>query len=50
MGQGQGSDTSAILAAAGDAATQLVESAAPAISTSTLGAPGPGGAPMGAAG
>jgi D-alanyl-D-alanine carboxypeptidase (penicillin-binding protein 5/6) len=28
MGQGQGSDTSAILAAAGDAATQLVESAA----------------------
>jgi D-alanyl-D-alanine carboxypeptidase (penicillin-binding protein 5/6) len=29
MGQGQGSDTSAILAAAGEAATQLVESVAP---------------------
>jgi serine-type D-Ala-D-Ala carboxypeptidase (penicillin-binding protein 5/6) len=29
MGQGQGSDTSAILAAAGDAATQMVESVAP---------------------
>jgi D-alanyl-D-alanine carboxypeptidase (penicillin-binding protein 5/6) len=29
MGQGQGSDTSAILAAAGDAAMQLVESVAP---------------------
>ncbi len=34
MGQGQGSDTSAILAAAGDAATQLVRSAAPATGTS----------------
>lgn len=33
MGQGQGSDTAAILAAAGDAATQLVESGAPARST-----------------
>jgi D-alanyl-D-alanine carboxypeptidase (penicillin-binding protein 5/6) len=30
MGQGQGSDTSQILAAAGDAATQLVESVVPA--------------------
>jgi D-alanyl-D-alanine carboxypeptidase (penicillin-binding protein 5/6) len=30
MGQGQGSDTSTILAAAGEAATQLVESVAPA--------------------
>ncbi len=50
MGQGQGSDTSAILAAAGDAATQLVESAAPAIRRSTIGAPGPAGPPMGVAG
>jgi hypothetical protein len=50
MGQGQGSDTSAILAAAGDAATHLVESAAPAISRSTIGSPGPAGAPMGVAG
>jgi serine-type D-Ala-D-Ala carboxypeptidase (penicillin-binding protein 5/6) len=31
MGQGEGSDTSVILAAAGEAATQLVESVAPAI-------------------
>ena len=31
MGQGQGSDTSALLAAAGEAATQLVDSVAPAI-------------------
>jgi D-alanyl-D-alanine carboxypeptidase (penicillin-binding protein 5/6) len=43
MGQGQGSDTSAILGAAGDAAKQLVESAAPAISRSTIGSPGPAG-------
>ncbi len=50
MGQGQGNDTSAILAAAGDAATQLVQSAAPTSGTSTPGAPSPGGAPMGAAG
>ncbi|HWE10210.1 MAG TPA: hypothetical protein VG325_12720, partial [Solirubrobacteraceae bacterium] len=50
MGQGQGSDTSALLAAAGDAATQLVGSAAPAISRSTIGSPGPAGAPMGVAG
>jgi D-alanyl-D-alanine carboxypeptidase (penicillin-binding protein 5/6) len=50
MGQGQGSDTSAILAAAGDAATHLVESAAPAISRSTIGSPGPAGAPMGVPG
>ncbi|MGB9183140.1 MAG: hypothetical protein WCB67_03675 [Solirubrobacteraceae bacterium] len=47
MGQGQGSDTSAVLAAAGDAAMQLVQSAAPTSATSSLGAPGPGGAPMG---
>ncbi len=37
MGQGQGSDTSEILAAAGDAAEQLVQSAAPAIGTSPIG-------------
>jgi len=43
MGQGQGSDTSAILAAAGEAAKQLVDSAAPASRMSTVtvsGAPG----------
>jgi D-alanyl-D-alanine carboxypeptidase (penicillin-binding protein 5/6) len=50
MGQGQGSDTSAILAAAGGAAQQLVESAAPAIRRSTIGSPGSAGAPMGVAG
>jgi D-alanyl-D-alanine carboxypeptidase (penicillin-binding protein 5/6) len=50
LGQGQGSDTSVILAAAGNAAEQLVQSAAPTSGTSTLGAPGPGGAPMGAVG
>jgi D-alanyl-D-alanine carboxypeptidase (penicillin-binding protein 5/6) len=50
MGQGQGSDTSAILAAAGGAAQQLVQSAAPAIRRSTIGSPGPAGAPMGVAG
>ena len=40
MGQGQGSDTSAILAAAGEAATQLVDSVAPAIRARTMAAPG----------
>ncbi len=50
MGQGQGSDTAAILAAAGDAATQLVDSAAPATARSTIGSPGPAGPPMGVAG
>ncbi len=49
VGQGQGSDTSEILAAAGEAATQLVESVAPAISMGTIAAPaaaaGPGGDP-----
>jgi serine-type D-Ala-D-Ala carboxypeptidase (penicillin-binding protein 5/6) len=43
MGQGQGSDTSAILAAAGEAAEQLVESVAPVSRVRTLtgtGAPG----------
>jgi D-alanyl-D-alanine carboxypeptidase (penicillin-binding protein 5/6) len=39
MGQGQGGDTSGILAAAGNAAEQLVQSAAPTSGTSTLGAP-----------
>ena len=42
MGQGQGSDTSVILAAAGEAATQLVESVAPAIRVRTIAAPGAG--------
>jgi hypothetical protein len=36
MGQGQGSDTSALLAAAGEAATQLVGSLAPAIRVNAL--------------
>jgi D-alanyl-D-alanine carboxypeptidase (penicillin-binding protein 5/6) len=39
MGQGQGSDTSVILAAAGEAATQLVDSVDPAIPASTIAAP-----------
>jgi D-alanyl-D-alanine carboxypeptidase (penicillin-binding protein 5/6) len=43
MGQGQGSDTSVILAAAGEAATRLVDSVAPAIPARTLAAPGAGG-------
>ncbi len=43
LGQGQGSDTSVILAAAGEAATQLVQSAAPAIDARSVTAPG--GAP-----
>jgi D-alanyl-D-alanine carboxypeptidase (penicillin-binding protein 5/6) len=43
MGQGEGSDTSVILAAAGEAATQLVESVAPAIRVRTIAAPGAGG-------
>ncbi len=44
MGQGQGSDTSAILAAAGEAAMQLVESVAPANRVPATAAPGAGGA------
>jgi D-alanyl-D-alanine carboxypeptidase (penicillin-binding protein 5/6) len=44
MGQGQGSDTSVILAAAGEAATQLVESVAPAIHVRTIAVHGAGGA------
>jgi D-alanyl-D-alanine carboxypeptidase (penicillin-binding protein 5/6) len=43
MGQGQGSDTSAILAAAGDAATQLVESVAPVIPGRTIASPAQAG-------
>ena len=42
-GQGQGSDTQVLLAAAGEAATQLVESVAPAIRVRTVAAPGAGG-------
>jgi D-alanyl-D-alanine carboxypeptidase (penicillin-binding protein 5/6) len=42
MGQGQGSSTSAILAAAGEAAKQLVDSVAPAIRVRTIAAPGAG--------
>ncbi len=38
MGQGQGSDTSAILAAAGEAATQLVEFVAPVLNVHTVAA------------
>jgi D-alanyl-D-alanine carboxypeptidase (penicillin-binding protein 5/6) len=49
LGQGEGSDTSAILAAAGSAAKQLVESVDPAIGMSKITAPaaagGPGGDP-----
>jgi serine-type D-Ala-D-Ala carboxypeptidase (penicillin-binding protein 5/6) len=47
LGQGEGSDTSVILAAAGEAATQMVESVAPAIPVSTLAAPAGAGAPGG---
>lgn len=44
LGQGQGSDTPALLAAAGDAAQQLVDSVAPALPVRTRTAPGaPGG-------
>jgi D-alanyl-D-alanine carboxypeptidase (penicillin-binding protein 5/6) len=50
LGQGQGSNTQALLAAAGEAAKQLVQSATPASGTSPLGAPGPRGAPIGALG
>ena len=45
MGQGQGSDTSALLAAAGEAAKQLVESVAPAIRVRTIPRRGAPGAP-----
>jgi serine-type D-Ala-D-Ala carboxypeptidase (penicillin-binding protein 5/6) len=50
MGQGQGSDTSVILAAAGEAAKQLVESVAPAIPVITIAAPAAAGGPAGDAG
>jgi serine-type D-Ala-D-Ala carboxypeptidase (penicillin-binding protein 5/6) len=46
LGQGHGSNTQAILAAAGSAAQQLVQSAAPTSATSTPATPGPAGAPM----
>ena len=49
MGQGQGSNTSAILAAAGEAATQLVQSVAPAIRVPAIAAPGVGAAGASAA-
>jgi serine-type D-Ala-D-Ala carboxypeptidase (penicillin-binding protein 5/6) len=42
MGQGQGSDTSAILAAAREAAQQLVDSVAPAVGGPTIASPGVG--------
>ncbi len=48
LGQGQGSNTQAILAAAGRAAEQMVQSAAPTSATSTQSAPGPADAPMAA--
>ncbi len=50
MGQGQGSDTSTLLAAAGEAAVQVLESAVPATRVPTLVAPGAGGSRGGAGG
>jgi len=50
LGQGQGSDTSALLTVAGEAATQLVESIAPAIRVRTIAAPAPARGPGGDAG
>jgi D-alanyl-D-alanine carboxypeptidase (penicillin-binding protein 5/6) len=41
LGQGEGSETSALLAAAGEAATQLVDSVVPASGAPTIAAPGP---------
>jgi serine-type D-Ala-D-Ala carboxypeptidase (penicillin-binding protein 5/6) len=43
MGQGEGSDTSAILAAAGETATELVQSVAPAIRRPAIAPPGSAG-------
>ena len=40
LGQGEGSDTSAILAAAGEAAKQMVDSVAPTIRVRAIAAPG----------
>jgi len=45
MGQGRGSETSMLLAAAGQAAQQLVQAVAPATSVRTIRAPGGSGAP-----
>jgi serine-type D-Ala-D-Ala carboxypeptidase (penicillin-binding protein 5/6) len=45
LGQGQGSDTQALLAAAGQAAQQLVGSIAPATGTSAIAAPAAPAAP-----
>jgi D-alanyl-D-alanine carboxypeptidase (penicillin-binding protein 5/6) len=51
LGQGQGTDTSEVLAAAGNAAEELVHSTAPARADSTAGVPGGRrGAPMTVAG
>jgi D-alanyl-D-alanine carboxypeptidase (penicillin-binding protein 5/6) len=47
LGQGQGSDTSALLAAAGEAAQQLVESIAPTIGMSAIAPPAAAGGPGG---
>jgi D-alanyl-D-alanine carboxypeptidase (penicillin-binding protein 5/6) len=50
LGQGQGSDTTELLAAAGEAATQLVESVAPASRVGTIATPAAAGSPGGDAG
>jgi len=50
IGQGEGSDTPALLAAAGEAAQQLVESVAPAIRVRAIAAPGAACGPGGDAG
>jgi D-alanyl-D-alanine carboxypeptidase (penicillin-binding protein 5/6) len=50
MGQGEGSETPVILAAAGVAAKQLVESVAPANRVHTIAAPAAAGGPGGGAG
>jgi len=50
LGQGQGSNTSALLAAAGEAAEQLVDSVSPAIRVRTVGASGAVSGPRGDAG
>jgi serine-type D-Ala-D-Ala carboxypeptidase (penicillin-binding protein 5/6) len=48
LGQGQGSDTSEVLAAAGQAAEQLVDSVAPMVGARPITAPGVPGSPAGA--
>jgi serine-type D-Ala-D-Ala carboxypeptidase (penicillin-binding protein 5/6) len=50
LGQGQGSDTSVLLAAAGETAEQLVQSVVPAIRVRTAGGSGAAGGPAGDAG